>query len=208
MISKKIFDFFNDREFRLYKGIGKEFCNFYGVKIFFIPKQSSENLDFMFGEDILESFPTKYEVRGYLISNLKFNGEGDNFGMFGLEFRDELEIAVSREDFITNGNIDSSKQIEHIIGDLLYLPWQHEHGMYEITRINLEPSFYHLGKLDLMEIGAKAWVYSHEDVPTTLETASFTNIETTKDHLDDSEDLETEIVQDDVIDDSETDPFG
>jgi hypothetical protein len=201
----QLFQFFRDSEFQIYHNINDEFCEIHGVQVFYLPK-TNVALDFLFGEDPLQKFETKYELTVYLINNQNWGGQGDLYSKFGIVFTDEITVSIQKDRFKLQTGME-----QPLIGDLLYLPWQKEKAFFEITYPGKETPFYHLGNWSMWEIKGKQWTYSRESVTAidaTEEDIHLDDIKVAEDGFDDSTHMDEEDDAKDIIDTSESEPLG
>jgi hypothetical protein len=199
-----LFQFYRESEFDLFHNINDEFCEMNGVPIYYLPK-TNVALDFLYGEDPLQKFETKYEMTVYLTSNQNWGGQGDLYSKFGIVFTDEISVLIQKDRFITQTGMQ-----QPLIGDLLYLPWQKEKAFFEITYCGKETPFYHLGNWSLWEIKGKQWVYSRESVPAIVENEEdihLDDIKIAEDNFTDSTQMNEEDVIKDIVNTDENDPL-
>jgi len=179
----------------------------FGVQVFYLPK-TTVALDFLYGEDPLAKFETKYELTLYVENTGGWEGAGEMYAKFGIEFNDEGVFKIQKDRFKLITGMERP-----MIGDLLFLPWQKEHALMEITFADPESLFYQLGEWSIWKIKAKRFQYSHEPI-TALdndETGVDNNLDIildTNDNLDDAPEIDSEVEEDEVIDETEESPFG
>jgi len=175
-----------------------------GIQIYYLPK-TNVNLDFLYGEDPLQRFETKYELTMYLVNNQNWGGQGDLFAKFGMQFTDEITVSIQKDRFITQTGME-----QPLIGDLLYLPWQRNKELFEITYVDRENPFYHLGEWSLFSIKGKSFVYSRESVPAIVaeeEDIHLDDILDDQDNMNDAYSMDAENTTEDILDTSESDPL-
>ena len=117
----------------------------YGMDVYYMPRESRDQVDYIFGEDTLKTFTKAYPIEMYLEDVLGMEGEGDIISKFGLEIRDEMTFLVSRRRF--KYATASSNLIRPREGDLLYIPLIQ--NFFEITFVeheNNQAMFYTLGR--------------------------------------------------------------
>jgi len=76
-----------------------EAMQIYGMDIFYLPRSSRDQVDYLYGEDTLKQYVTAYPIEMYLENVTGMDGEQDFISKFGLEIRDELTFLVSRRRF-------------------------------------------------------------------------------------------------------------
>jgi hypothetical protein len=62
----------------------------YGMDVFYLPRSSRDQVDFLFGEDTLKQYTSAFPIEMYLENVSGMDGEGDFISKFGLEIRDEV----------------------------------------------------------------------------------------------------------------------
>ena len=77
-----------------------ESMKIYGMDIFYLPRTSRDQVDFLFGEDTLKEYTKTFPLEMYLENIQGMEGEGDYISKFGLEIRDEITLLVSRRRFV------------------------------------------------------------------------------------------------------------
>jgi len=191
-----------------------------GVDVYYLPRTVVAE-DTLFGEDILSSFDTKYQIEMYIDSFDGYQGE-DILAQFGISVTDQIEFTVSVPRFTEETGMD--KPLE---GDLVY--WPTANALFEIKFAEDElQNFYAHGKLYTWKIKCQLFDFSHEtittlaDIDPDLVAADEINITreenavnlitnpdtepTLVDGVSSNSDIETEA--DTVIDFSEQNPFG
>ena len=141
----------------------------YGMDVFYLPRSSRDQVDFLFGEDTLKQYVSAYPIEMYLENVSGMDGEGDFISKFGLEIRDEVSMLVSRLRF--KATVPQTRPNE---GDLLYIPLVN--GFFEITFVeheNDQAMFYTLGRgrggnVYLYALKLKKFVFSDEVISTGI----------------------------------------
>ena len=140
-----------------------EAMQIYGMDIFYLPRASRDQVDYLFGEDTLKTYQTAYPIEMYLENVTGMDGEQDFISKFGLEIRDEAQFLVSRRRF--KATIPLDRPLE---GDLVYIPLLR--NLFEITFVeheNDQAMFYTLGRgrggnVYVYAIKLKQYVFSNE----------------------------------------------
>lgn len=194
------FSFFSEgsNEFSTFADLVDEMIEMMGIPIFYMPKKNV-SIDKIFGEDPLVKYPTKIPITMYIENTDAFEGSGDILAKFGLVRTDEMTFWVNRYRFVNEVGLD-----EPMMGDLIYLPWTKDQCYMEITMVEPEKTFYHLGNWCTWKIGCRIMELSHENI--TPETPDLTETYTSHDHLDDSTDIKTEFEA--IRDFTPENPFG
>ena len=140
-----------------------EAMQIYGMDIFYLPRSTRDQVDYLFGEDTLKQYVTAYPIEMYLENVTGMDGEQDFISKFGLEIRDEIQFLVSRRRF--KATIPLDRPLE---GDLVYIPLLK--NFFEITFVeheNDQAMFYTLGRgrggnVYVYGIKLKQYVFSNE----------------------------------------------
>ena len=192
-----------------------------GVDVYYLPRTVVAE-DTLFGEDILSSFDTKYQIEMYIDSFDGYQGE-DILAQFGINVTDQIEFTVSVPRFTEETGM--AKPLE---GDLVY--WPTANALFEIKFAEDElQNFYTHGKLYTWKIKCQLFDFSHETITTladidpdltaydelntTLESNAVDLIAnpdaaepTVADYVSSNADIETE--GNDIINWDEDSPFG
>lgn len=171
----------------LLHGFAIESIQISGIDCWYLPRTSSKR-DELYGEDILSSFDTKYEIEMRILSYDGYEGE-DILQTFGLQVTDNLSLEVSTRRFVEL--IGMEKPLE---GDLIYFPLGK--SLFEIKYVEDEDPFYPLGTQPYFTMKCELFDYSYEDI-TTLSDID--------DQLDPTDEINTEF--DDGVTDGLTEPI-
>ena len=144
-----------------------EAMKIYGMDVFYLPRSSRDQVDYLFGEDTLKQYVSAYPIEMYLENVTGMDGEGDFISKFGLEIRDEVSLLVSRRRFAAT--VTQNRPNE---GDLIYIPLVE--NFFEITFVeheNDQAMFYTLGRgrganVYVYALKLKQFVFSNEIVST------------------------------------------
>ncbi len=129
-----------------------EAMQIYGMEVFYLPRSSRDQVDFLYGEDTLKQYTSAYTIEMYLEDVTGMEGEGDFISKFGLEIKDEVTLLISRRRFAAT--IPQTRPNE---GDLIYVPLVQ--NFFEITFVeheNNQAMYYTLGR----GRGANVYVYA------------------------------------------------
>jgi hypothetical protein len=145
-----------------------ESLKIYGLDVYYLPRTTRDEVDYLFGEDSLKEYRTAHPIEMYLENVNGYDGEQDFISKFGLEIRDEMTMLVSRLRFryAVNGYTRPRE------GDLIYVPLLN--GFFEITYVENENSqamFYTLGRgrggnVYLYALRMKQFYFSNEIIDT------------------------------------------
>lgn len=145
-----------------------ESIKIYGMDVYYLPRTSRSEFDYIFGEDQLKQYVSAHIIEMYLENVESMGGDGDWISRFGLEIRDELRFTVSRKRF--------KEEVKNLVrpreGDLVYIPLIQ--NFFEITFVEHEDNqamFHTLGKgregnVYLYSMALKQFVFSNEIIKT------------------------------------------
>lgn len=144
-----------------------ESLKMYGMDVFYMPRTTRDQIDYLYGEDPLKQYISAFPLEMYLENITGMDGEGDFISKFGLEIRDEITLLVSRRRFAQTAN-----QIRPNEGDLIYVPLLN--SFMEITFVEHEDNqaMYHTlgrgrgGNVYLYALKLKKFVFSNEIIET------------------------------------------
>jgi len=145
-----------------------EALKIYGIDVYYLPRTTRDEVDYLFGEDTLKEYRTACPLEMYLENVTGMEGEGDFLSKFGLEIRDEITFLVSRLRFRYSVN-GYTRPRE---GDLVYIPMLT--SIYEITYVEHESNqamYYTLGRgrggnVYVYALKMKQYVFSSEIIET------------------------------------------
>ena len=146
-----------------------ESLKIHGMDVYYMPRTSRDQVDYIFGEDTLKQYVAAYPLEMYLENVTGMEGEGDFISKFGLEIRDEVQLLVSRRRFAA-----TVPQIRPNEGDLIYVPLVQ--NFFEITFVeheNDQAMFYTLGRgrggnVYVYGLKLKQFVFSNEIIETGI----------------------------------------
>ena len=146
-----------------------ESLKIHGMDVYYLPRSSRDNVDYIFGEDTLKQYVAAYPLEMYLENVTGMEGEGDFISKFGLEIRDEVQLLVSRRRFAS-----TVPQIRPNEGDLIYVPLVQ--NFFEITFVeheNDQAMFYTIGRgrggnVYVYGLKLKQHVFSNEIIETGI----------------------------------------
>jgi len=147
-----------------------EALKIYGLDVYYLPRTTRDEVDYLFGEDTLKEYRNAYPIEMYLENVTGMEGEGDFISKFGLEIREEVTFLVSRLRFrYTVNGLTRPRE-----GDLIYIPMMT--SLYEITYVENESNqamFYTLGRgrggnVYVYALKMKQYVFSSEIIQTGI----------------------------------------
>lgn len=156
-----------NNEHRLMEDVIVESIEIMGHQIYYIPRDSYDNGDMIFGEYSKSKFDRAYSMEAYLANVEGFEGDGDFFSKFGLEIRDTSNFVVSRRAFVRG--LPTSLRQRPQEGDLIYVPLMHR--LFEIKFIEKKLMFYSLGNREpyIYEMRCELFRFSQEAIDTGVE---------------------------------------
>ena len=142
-----------------------EAMQMYGMDVYYLPRGTRDQVDYLYGEDTLKQYTTAYPIEMYMENITGMSGEQDFISKFGLEIRDEVSMLVSRRRW--KATVPGIRPNE---GDLVYIPLVK--NLFEITYVeheNDQAMFYTLGRgrggnVYLYSLKMKQYVFSNEIV--------------------------------------------
>jgi len=146
-----------------------EAMQIYGMEVFYLPRSSRDQVDFLYGEDTLKQYTSAYTIEMYLEDVTGMEGEGDFISKFGLEIKDEVTFLISRRRFAAT--VPQTRPNE---GDLVYVPLVQ--NFFEITYVeheNNQAMYYTLGRgrganVYVYALKMKQFVFSNEVIQTGI----------------------------------------
>lgn len=139
----------------------------YGHNVYYMPRESYDKMDEIYGEDTASKFSKAYVIEMYLANVEGYEGDGDFFSKFGLEIRDTSNFIVSRRSF--ERYVPSTMATRPREGDLIFIPVLNK--VFEIKFVEEELMFFSLGKRNpyIFELRCEAFRYSNENINTGVE---------------------------------------
>jgi hypothetical protein len=146
-----------------------EAMQIYGMEVFYLPRSSRDQVDFLYGEDTLKQYTSAYTIEMYLEDVTGMEGEGDFISKFGLEIKDEVTLLISRRRFASTVPQTRPKE-----GDLVYVPLVQ--NFFEVTFVeheNNQAMYYTLGRgrganVYVYALKMKQFVFSNEIIETGI----------------------------------------
>jgi hypothetical protein len=146
-----------------------EAMQIYGMEVFYMPRSSRDQVDFLYGEDTLKQYTSAYTIEMYLEDVTGMEGDGDFISKFGLEIKDEITLLTSRKRFAAT--VPQTRPNE---GDLIFVPLIQ--NFFEITYVeheNNQAMYYTLGRgrganVYVYALKMKQFVFSNEIIQTGI----------------------------------------
>jgi len=156
-----------NNEHRLMEDVIVESIEIMGHQVYYIPRDSYDDGDMIFGEYKNSKFSKAYNMEAYLANVEGFEGDGDFFSKFGLEIRDTSNFVISRRAFAKG--LPTSLRHRPQEGDLIYVPLMHR--LFEIKFIEKKLMFYSLGNREpyIYEMRCELFRFSQEEIDTGIE---------------------------------------
>ena len=156
-----------NNEHMLMEDVIVESIQIMGHNVYYIPRESFDEGDMIFGEYSKSKFDKAYLIEAYLANVEGFEGQGDFFSKFGLEIRDTSNFILSRRSF--KKIIPSTLRTRPREGDLVYIPVLHK--MFEVKFIEQEAMFHSLGKVlpYVYEMRCEAFRFSNDEIDTGVD---------------------------------------
>ena len=154
-------------EQRLVEDLVVETIRMYGHNIYYMPRETYDKMDEIYGEDTASKFSKAYIVEMYIANVEGYEGDGDFFSKFGLEIRDTSNFVVARRSF--ERYVPSTIARRPKEGDLLFVAALNK--IFEIKFVEEELMFFSVGKRNpyLYELRCEAFRYSNENINTGVE---------------------------------------
>lgn len=156
-----------NNEHRLMEDVIVESIQIMGHNIYYIPRESFDEGDMIFGEYSKSKFEKAYLIEAYLGTFEGFEGDGDFFSKFGLEIRETSNLVISLRSF--KKILPTTVRQRPQEGDLLYIPVLR--SLIEIKFVEQELFHHSLGKRlpYVYEMRCEAFRYSEEEINTGID---------------------------------------
>lgn len=156
-----------NNEHMLMEDVIAESIQIMGHNVYYIPRESYDSGDIIFGEFANSKFEKAYLIEAYIANVEGFEGQGDFFSKFGLEIRDTSNFVLSRRSF--------SRIVPTVLrdrpreGDLVYVPLMHR--MFEIKFIEKKLMFFSVGNRHpyVYEMRCEDFRFSEENINTGID---------------------------------------
>jgi hypothetical protein len=138
-----------------------------GHDVQYLPRESWDGDDTIFGEQRNSKFNRAYTLEMYLANVEGYEGDGDFFSKFGLEIRDTSNFIVSRRAF--ERYVPSTIARRPREGDLIFVPVMTK--IFEVKFVEEELMFFSLGKRTpyIYELRCELFRYNNESIDTGIE---------------------------------------
>jgi hypothetical protein len=221
-------NFQSSQEQTLIEDLIIESIKIYGHDLLYI-KRDITSLDELMNEDDVPEYREAFQTEMYIKNVDGFEGEGDFLSKFGLQIRDSITFTTSIRIWEQNVGYDIEK-VRPQEGDLIFFPLNGK--MFEIQHVEHEAIFYQMGSLQTYDLRCELFEYSNETFRTgypdvdnlfaAYDSREFVNVDLNAEELAAAE-AETQPIEtydpladntkieefaDDIIDFSESNPFG
>lgn len=151
-------------EMNLVEDLMVECIQMMGHDIYYIPRESFDNMDMIFGESTQVRFDRAYMIESWIANVTGFEGDQDFFSKFGLEIRDTSNFILSRRSF--RKLIPTTMRQRPQEGDLLWVPVMRR--MFEIKFVEEELGHFQLGNRNpyIYQMRCEQFRYSMEQIDT------------------------------------------
>jgi len=153
-------------EQRVLEDLIGESVQIYGHACQYLPRESYDAVDLLFGEDPVSKFTRAYTMEMFIANVEGFEGDGDFFSKFGMEIRETSNFVLPRRAF--EKYTPASVRTRPREGDLVYVPVMRK--IFEIKFVEEELLFFSLGKRNpyMYELRCEVFRYSQEDFGTGI----------------------------------------
>lgn len=154
-------------EQRLLEDLIVESIQIMGHDVYYIPRDSYNGDDEIYGEAVNTKFTRAYSMEVYLANVEGYEGDGDFFSKFGLEIRDTSNFIVSARTFGKYVPTNIANRPRE--GDLIYVPLMRK--LFEIKFVEEELNFFSIGKRNpyIYELRCELFRFSDEDFSTGVD---------------------------------------
>jgi hypothetical protein len=154
-------------EKRLLEDVLVESIQIMGHDCFYIPRDSYNGDDEIYGETINAKFTRAYTMEMYIANVEGYEGQGDFFSKFGLDIRDTSNFVIAARSF--RKYVPSNIAWRPREGDLVYVPVMQK--MFEIKFVEEELLFFSIGNRNpyIYELRCELFRFSDENIKTGVE---------------------------------------
>lgn len=154
-------------EKRLLEDLIVESIQIMGHDCFYIPRDSYNGDDEIYGETVNAKFSRAYTMEMYIANVEGYEGQGDFFSKFGLDIRDTSNFVIAARSF--RKYVPSNIAWRPREGDLVYVPVMQK--MFEIKFVEEELLFFSIGNRNpyIYELRCELFRFSDENLNTGIE---------------------------------------
>jgi hypothetical protein len=203
-------------DIELFKDIFEEGVQLHGDPLIYIQKEYADE-EPTFGEHLIETMRDVHHLYGFIEQTEGWEGTGEMFSKFGIRSMDDITIHIPKNTFY-------DLEFQPKIGDIIYHVTTKKLWEIEDTKDDKDYSFHPLGQHVAYILGCKSYRFDHVEAGEEFTQSEDEHIQTINEVLfgdgdvhenahdfeieQKNEKLDTEIIEQDIIDDSEDDPIG
>ena len=194
----------------LLNDLNREVIQIHGMALKYLPRDLTVQNDVL-GEVTQSTFDDAYGLEFYLDTVDTFDGE-DLLNSFGIDLKTSFAFEVHKNRFEEEVTANEPNILRPREGDLIYVPMSS--SIYEITTVKKWETYFQLQKRYVWKIVAELYTYDGDTFNTGDDSiddiADSVSDGTHQTNANDSGDpsIEDQIVADDWVDSTETNPFG
>lgn len=149
----------------------------HGYEIYYILRESADEIDNLLGEDKTSIFQKAYKIAAFVNEVEDWSQGTDFLSKFGLQINKQNQIVITRRMF--SRDIPSHLRTVPQEGDLVFIPVFDK--LFEIKKSSSEGMFYSMGKKNSIyfQIDIEMFTYSHETINTGYEELDILEAENT-----------------------------
>lgn len=138
-----------------------------GMDVQYLPRESLDTTDQLFGENLQSYFERAYTIEMYMENTGDWNGQSEFFSRFGVGQDDNASLVVAKRTF--ERYVPSNITIRPREGDLIYIPVLQK--IFEITFVEEDKAFYVRGSRNPYVYGLTLEAYrtSNEVIKTGID---------------------------------------
>ena len=158
---------YKSNEQRIYEDLLVESIKIMGHDVYYLPRESLEDVDLLFGENMQSKFERAYQMEMYIANVQGWEGDSEFFTKFGLEIRDTSNFVLALRTF--RKYVPTSVAARPREGDLIFVPVMNK--IFEIKFVEEELLFFAKGQKTpyIYELRCEAFRYSNEKIATGVE---------------------------------------
>lgn len=154
-------------EQRLMEDLMVESTQIYGEDVYYIARESADEVDLIFGEDPTSKFEDAYQMEMFIVNAETWEAGGDFFSKFGLQVNESTTLAVPRltfEKYTSGSGLSRPRE-----GDLIWIPVMGH--MFEIKFTEHELEYFQLGRrIPMMyQLKVEKYIFSSEEFNTGID---------------------------------------
>ena len=129
-------------EQKLYEDLLVESISIMGHNCFYLPRESWDETDKIFGENVASRFDRAFQMEMYIKNTRGWEGDQEFFGKFGLDIRQNCNFFVAKKTF--NKYVPTNIAARPREGDLVYVPVMS--AIFEVNFVEEESIFFTRGQ--------------------------------------------------------------